>query len=283
MKIFEEGTISGNATGKGGGASLPFNKGYYQSGNSGEPGITFTPTGEDTVKTYKMMKHSKKNMKKKKMKHLKKFEDANATAGNTGGMGNIVSAIPSSTPGDIAGSTPGSGDIGHSFGTFIKSAPNLKKKNKKMKKLQTFSNFVKEEIDNFTARYYDNYDDEEPAANEDDLQEFSPKNKKIQMYEKLIDHYTFECSGSPSPTFKTKAEFFDFMENHGFKHTTLTKNTDILIAADEDLGTLKCKKAEKYGIPIYSYNDAFKRKEMLYTKTMRKKRLQNLSNIAEKD
>jgi hypothetical protein len=73
-KIFEEQEVSsGNATGQGGGASLPFNKGFYQSGNSGEPGITFTPTGERTLKTYKMMKHSKKNLKKK-MKHLKAFE-----------------------------------------------------------------------------------------------------------------------------------------------------------------------------------------------------------------
>jgi hypothetical protein len=39
------------------------------------------------------------------------------------------------------------------------------------------------EIDNFTSRYYDNFDDEEPAANEDDLQNFSPTNKKIHLFE----------------------------------------------------------------------------------------------------
>lgn len=74
MKLFESEVSSGNASGKAGIASLPFGKGYYSSGNSGEPGITFTPTGEPNYKTYKSMKHSKKNIKKKKMKHLKTFE-----------------------------------------------------------------------------------------------------------------------------------------------------------------------------------------------------------------
>ena len=40
-----------------------------------------------------------------------------------------------------------------------------------------------ENVDNFTSRYYDNYDDEEPAANEDDLQNFSSTNKKIHLFE----------------------------------------------------------------------------------------------------
>jgi hypothetical protein len=39
------------------------------------------------------------------------------------------------------------------------------------------------EVDNYTSRYYDNFDDEEPAANEDDLQNFSPTNKKIHLFE----------------------------------------------------------------------------------------------------
>jgi len=48
-------------------------------------------------------------------------EDACVTLGNTGGMGAVVSSQPSSIPGDVAGSTRGSGDIsavdnGSSFG-----------------------------------------------------------------------------------------------------------------------------------------------------------------------
>lgn len=95
-----------------------------------------------------------------------------------------------------------------------------------------------------------------------------------------IDKVTYCMTGTPKPFWGTKADFEADMEKWGYEYTTLTKNTDILIAADEDLGTLKCKKAEKYGIPIYSYKDAFSRKEMLYTKTMRKKRLLNLKNIS---
>ena len=73
---------------------------------------------------------------------MKKFEeylseDACATLGNTGGMGSVVSAQPSSTPGDVAGGVAGSGDIGSSFATSVKSAPKLKKR----KKLKSYSDF----------------------------------------------------------------------------------------------------------------------------------------------
>jgi len=57
-----------------------------------------------------------------------------ATLGNTGGMGNIVAPQPSSTPGDVAGSSIGSGDIVSSLGTFSKNTTTSKKKKKKKKK-----------------------------------------------------------------------------------------------------------------------------------------------------
>ena len=256
-KLFEEGILSGNGTGQGGGSSLPFNKGFYTYGNTGEPGITFTPTGEEKLKTYKGLKHSKKEMKKRKMKKFKEFikEDATATAGNTGGMGAVSAATPSATPGDVAGSISGSGDIGTTLGTFSKKPANIyknknKKKKKKNKKIKNFENFD-QEIDNFTARYYDNYDDEDMSKYRNDINE------------DLVDYYTFECSGSPSPYFKTKADFFNFMENNGFKHSTLTKKTDMLIVADKNQNTLKYKKAERYGVPVYTYREAkVKVKEM---------------------
>jgi len=79
---------------------------------------------------------------------MKKFEDfiiedATATMGNTGGMGAVVSAQPSGTPGDVAGSTPGSGDIGQLLGTYTKPQLNLKKKKSKhkMNNLTTYANF----------------------------------------------------------------------------------------------------------------------------------------------
>ena len=100
---------------------------------------------------------------------------------------------------------------------------------------------------------------------------------------KYIDKVTYCLTGSPKPLWPTKADFISDMEKWGYKYTTLTKDTDMLIAADEDLGTLKCQKAEKYGIPIYSYNDAFKKKELLYKRVIRGKKLENLNNIAERD
>ena len=87
--------------------------------------------------------------------------------------------------------------------------------------------------------------------------------KHIQLFEDFEDHYTFECSGSPKPAFSQKAEFFSFMEEHGFKHSTLNKNTNMLIVQYKGQGTLKEQKAQKYNIPIYTYQEAkIKVKEM---------------------
>ena len=80
MKINESEVSSGNASGKAGVPSIPFNKGYLSSGgNNGAPGIEFQPSGEQSFKTYKTMKHSKKNIKKR-MKHLKTFENWTTTS-----------------------------------------------------------------------------------------------------------------------------------------------------------------------------------------------------------
>ena len=71
LKTFNESEVSsGNASGKAGVGSLaPFGTGFYKSGNNGEFGTQFTPSAEPTFKTYKSMKHSKKNLKKKKTKN----------------------------------------------------------------------------------------------------------------------------------------------------------------------------------------------------------------------
>lgn len=225
LRKFESEVSTGNMSGKAGIPSIPFGRGYYQSGaNNGAFGIEFTPSSEPSFKTYKSMKHSKKNLKNK-MKRIKKFEqfilesidygsidvefngdsgfvimnvdgknkreyfkilpngyvhfetfypehiyydlveqvynkmsegelkdkifnnyqevfnlieeDATATAGNTGGMGNVVSAQPSSIPGDVAGGTKGSGDIGSgkAWGPYMKTPAGMKKGKKKKKKL----------------------------------------------------------------------------------------------------------------------------------------------------
>lgn len=217
--VVESGIFSGNDTGKVGDAiAIPFGRGYMQSGgNNGSAGIQFTPSSEPTFKNYKQLKHKKK--KEKKMKNVKNFEefineDSAATAGNTGGMGAVVAAQPSSTPGSVEGSTIGSGDIGQAIGNYTKPKLILNKSNKKRKKITSLKNLNNnnlnentdefyegsfqfetdneiEEIDNFTARYYDNYDDEDSF--EDDIYDENIENvKRIQLYENYISKSEME-------------------------------------------------------------------------------------------
>lgn len=75
MKLYESEVSTGNMSGKAGVPSIPFGRGFHQSGgNSGAPGIQFTPSGEPSFKTYKSMKHSKKNLKK--MKKFKQYKES---------------------------------------------------------------------------------------------------------------------------------------------------------------------------------------------------------------
>lgn len=103
----------------------------------------------------------------------------------------------------------------------------------------------------------------------------------IQLFEEYKDLVKYEMTGSPKPYWTTKAEFVEDMKNWGYQHTTLNKNTDMLIAADEELGTLKCQKAEKYGIPIYTYKEAFDKKERLYKRIIRGNKIRNLEKNRE--
>lgn len=83
--------------------------------------------------------------------------------------------------------------------------------------------------------------------------------KYLKLFEDFEDNLTYECSGSPSPTFSTKADFVSFMSDNDFKHTTLTKKTKMLIVQYKGQGTLKEEKAKKYNIPIYTYKEAKKK------------------------
>jgi hypothetical protein len=73
-----------------------------------------------------------------------------STLGNTSGMGTIHSAQPSSVPGDVAGSTKGSGDISKGIGPYTKSQT-LNKRGKKRKDKYTK---IGANIDNFYRPKY---------------------------------------------------------------------------------------------------------------------------------
>lgn len=103
---------------------------------------------------------------RKKINNFKIFikeNTANATAGNTGGMGNVVSASPSPTPGDVANSIPGSGDIGSTLGTYTKKPLNLNNKNSKKKKkkknLKNKSNYSNEQSKHYRDMYVVRFDE----------------------------------------------------------------------------------------------------------------------------
>lgn len=88
---------------------------------------------------------------------------ANATLGNTGGMGAIVAPQPSSIPGDVAGSTKGSGDLpaydkGNHFGINTK-----KKKKKKNKSKATKENRHLGNTNDITSMYVTKFTDWEKA------------------------------------------------------------------------------------------------------------------------
>ncbi|OHD81024.1 MAG: hypothetical protein A2355_12570 [Spirochaetes bacterium RIFOXYB1_FULL_32_8] len=79
-----------------------------------------------------------------------------STLGNVSGMGDVVSAQPSDTPGDVAGSTKGSGDIGQTLKPFTKSFPNTRKKKKEKKKKTNSEKGA--QIDKFyTSKYSEKY------------------------------------------------------------------------------------------------------------------------------
>lgn len=91
------------------------------------------------------------------------------------------------------------------------------------------------------------------------------------------DKVTFEMTGHPpAHLWRYKDDFKSDMRRWGYEHTTLTKETDILIAESEDLNSNKCKKARRYGIPIYTYQEAYAKKENLHIRITRKKKIMNL-------
>ena len=83
--------------------------------------------------------------------------------------------------------------------------------------------------------------------------------RHLKKFETFTSNYTYECSGSPQPTFRVKVDFNHYMNEHGFKKSTLTKKTDMLIVQHKGQGTLKEQKAKRYNIPIYTYAEAKKK------------------------
>lgn len=85
-----------------------------------------------------------------------------STNSNVSGMGAVKSAQPSSKPGDVKGSTKGSGDIGSKGGSFMKTAAGEKKKKKKRKSKR---NQIAAGIDNlYVTKYTESFKDNKVIA-----------------------------------------------------------------------------------------------------------------------
>jgi len=90
-------------------------------------------------------KPTEKEIIKESVKNFKDFLNegdgggvAYATNGNSAGMGSIVAPQPSSRPGDVAGSTKGSGDLpAYDMGDHFGPALSRGKKKKKKKKMSS--------------------------------------------------------------------------------------------------------------------------------------------------
>ena len=109
------------------------------------------------------------------------------------GMGAIVSAQPSSTPGSVAGSTIGSGDIGSTLGTYSKipATPAISRKKKK-NKLHNLIEFAQFECGTNYRRYGNSVEDISTTKCldcgmeiEDDIEQ-----KKAHVYAKHWVHST---------------------------------------------------------------------------------------------
>ena len=99
----------------------------------------------------------------------------------------------------------------------------------------------------------------------------------LKLFEDFVDKVTYEMTGSPKIYgWPLKADFEEFMQKHGFTHTTLTKNTDLLVTDDAESDTGKMGKAKRYGIPIVTYAQLAKDKTLLYKKLTRKNKMSGI-------
>lgn len=141
---------------------------------------------------------------------------AMATLGNTGGMGAVVAPQPSSSPGDVAGSTKGSGDLpaydmGKKFDFPFKSKKkSKKKKGKKTKQSKLGEDFRNMYVTKFTEwsyypekkneNYEEGWEDNEDSLidkilNTVELEGFMLKCKDefMQMVKDDLDKLDYDC------------------------------------------------------------------------------------------
>ena len=83
--------------------------------------------------------------------------------------------------------------------------------------------------------------------------------EEIKDFSNGTKNNAFEMTGSPKPFFETKENFEEYAKRFGFKHDSLSKETEFLLTDSYDSNSSKMKKAEKLNIKIITYED-FKEK-----------------------
>jgi hypothetical protein len=80
------------------------------------------------------------------------------TNSSSSGMGPIISAQPSNTPGDVAGSTIGSGDIGYLGGIYTNAPATINRRKKKNKKDKKYYKKGRKIDSLYITKYTEKYD-----------------------------------------------------------------------------------------------------------------------------
>jgi len=78
-------------------------------------------------------------------------------------------------------------------------------------------------------------------------------NVTVKEEKKTEGLITFEMTGSPAPHRGTKDDFYLSIKKFGYEHTSLTKDTKLLITDDLTSNTGKMKKAQKFGTKVMTY------------------------------
>jgi NAD-dependent DNA ligase len=74
---------------------------------------------------------------------------------------------------------------------------------------------------------------------------------------------TFEMTGEPKPFRLTKKDFYLSIKHLGYEHTSLTKDTKMLVTDDMSSTTGKMTKAKKFGTVVKTYEQVLKELNLL--------------------
>ena len=86
-----------------------------------------------------------------------------------------------------------------------------------------------------------------------DLLKDRGSNVTVASEKKTEGLITFEMTGEPLPHRRTKKDFYLSIKSFGYEHTTLTKDTKMLVTDDLASTTGKMAKAKKFGTTIKTY------------------------------